>query len=221
MRTATKFLLASGLGLLLVVQAFGQQQPNQGATMPPPYGGPWYRDANVRKALNITDQQLERLNEAYDRLGPRWREDSVRLERLGDRDRAERLRELTQTYRGELARAFGGVLDETQMARYRQLDLQARGWTVFADPEVQKALNLTDEQRARLRELADTSDRTVRELTDAARTNRDEAVRKYGDFRTRTQEAINAVLTEEQRRAWNRLTGEPVTFPPPFAGTGR
>jgi hypothetical protein len=218
MRTVTTCLLTAALGLALASQSAAQQRPPDTT---PPYGGTWYRDADVRKAMTITDEQIKRLNEAYDKFGTRYREDYGRLDKLTDRERADRLRELTQTYRTDLYKSYADILDEKQMARYRQLDLQYRGWNSFNDPDVVKGLSLSEEQLGKLRELSAQADRTMRDIVQASGTDLDAASRRYADHRARTWEQINRIFNEDQRRAWTRLTGDPYDFPPPFGRRDR
>jgi hypothetical protein len=222
MRVTAKYVLASALALLLVVPSFAQQPLNNPLLpTPAPYGPPWYREPDALKALNINEHQLGRLNEAYSRVQTRFQEDLNRDPNLTQQERAERLRTLGLTSRQNLMRAFSGILDDKQMARYQQLDLQLRGWEAFADPAVQRQLTLSGAQQRQLEGLSEQWNRGMRDLDELGRTNREQALRGYQELQTRTREQVNSVFTNEQRRAWSNLIGEPHTFPPPFAGTNR
>jgi hypothetical protein len=222
MRLVSKSLLAPALGLLLVAPLFAQQPLNNPLLpTPPPYGEPWYREPNALKALNINEHQLGRLNEAYSRVQTRFQEDLNRQPNLTERERAERLRTLGLTSRQDLMRAFSGILDDKQMARYQQIDVQLRGWDAFADPAVQRKLNLSGDQQRQLEGLSEQWSRGMRELDELSRTNREQALRGYNELQTRTREQVNSVFNNQQRQAWSNLTGEAYNFPPPFAGTNR
>src|SRR5205085_3611903 len=52
-------------------------------------------------------------------------------------------------------KALSGVLDEKQMTRLRQIELQQRGTQAFLDASVQKDLHITPEQTANIKTILD------------------------------------------------------------------
>jgi len=215
MRIAMKVLLAPALACLLATPILAQGPPPTAASSPFP-GVSWYRQPGVRTALSLTDMQMSRLNDAYDKFQTRYQEDVGRLARLNEAERAARLRELNTTYRNDLLQSFGGVLDNKQMARYRQLELQNLGWAAFNDPALQRRLTLTDEQLRALRDYNQQADRTYREIIERAATNKDEALKQYDAWQKESRERLNTLLNEQQRRTWTEMIGEPYNFPPTF-----
>src|SRR4051812_1582117 len=68
------------------------------------------RNASVKKELDLSDEQLEKLP-------------------------------------AEVLSAIAKVLNDKQMKRFREIELQQRGNTAFKDEAIQKKLKVTDEQK--------------------------------------------------------------------------
>jgi hypothetical protein len=164
-------------------------------------------DPLVQRALQITIEQLVPLGHANRRLREQVKENLHDLDRLSGAEWALHMDELRRKYNSDVMRAAAGVLDERQMARYRQLSLQAEGLEVFSDPDVAKRLNLTQAQRERLRTLKEETDRRLEELARNAGRNRAEAERDAAELRRDRMEQAKRALTAEQRRVFSEMTG--------------
>lgn len=209
---AALFLVPAGLTL---AQATQPAQPR------PPFPGvnvPLFQMQDVRRDVNITDQQLGRLNQSLETVQGRFRNDFAGLEKLNERERAARSQELARNFNTELMKASGDVLSAEQMNRLRQLELQRQGIQVFSDPDVQKRLNLTDQQRTQLRDLGDTTDKGIREIRGNRELKREDAIKRFDTLDQQTRERINTILTEQQRKTWAEMIGKPFTFRPDFDG---
>jgi hypothetical protein len=123
-----------------------------------------------------------------------WREQAVRSKI--EADRAETLRKVLPS-----------LLTPAQVRRLRQVELQALGLGVFADPEVQTALALTDEQRAAIRAIAQ-----EREDLSLSQPGEVVGILDYVLLARRIPRVLK-VLSEDQRQAWANLTGEPFKVP--------
>jgi hypothetical protein len=194
-----------------------QRQQNTGqANSAYPGGTPIYQNPDIRRNLNITDQQLKQLNQAYGDVQGRYKDPFSGLDRLDASQRAARAQELSRNMNADLMKAYGGIFNDQQMNRFRQLDLQNRGFTAFSDPNVQKQLNLTDKQLAGIQRFSQQYNQQLQDITKSAGTNRDDAVRRYDTFRKDMQQRLNDILTPEQRKAWSQMTGDPYNFRPDF-----
>jgi len=143
-------------------------------------------DPNLRKELNLTDEQVKKIDELRNTIGANG------LLGFGGSGAAE----TTAT----VDKAFAEILEPGQVKRLRQVVMQhlargsARSGTAVLAlanmPEVEKELKLTDEQKAKIGPGV--------KLTD--------------------------VLTDQQKKAWRDLTGEPfetaLQATLPGAGTG-
>src|SRR5438105_4510572 len=63
--------------------------------------------------------------------------------------------EQVQQIPAAILKGLSGVLDEKQMTRLRQIELQQRGTQAFLDATVQKDLNITPEQTANIKTILD------------------------------------------------------------------
>src|SRR5438105_1154280 len=85
------------------------------------------RNTNVKKELRLTDDQLEKVNDAV------WK-------------------------------ALAQVLDEDQLGRLKQIDLQVRDFRAFGDPRVQEQLGLGNEQRENIKAIVADAEKEMIEL---------------------------------------------------------
>ena len=90
-------------------------------------------------------------------------------------------------------------------ARLRQIGLQAEGPGAFSEPEVVAALKRTAQQRDQIRTI---EDETLFGWMRGPRPNRTSGTQEKS-----ANERLVAVLTEDQVRRWQALTGEPAKFP--------
>jgi hypothetical protein len=95
------------------------------AKLPGGFPEPLFMDPLVQRALHITVEQLIPLGHANRRLRQQLKEDLHDLDHLSPADRTQRIKELRQKYDRDVMRAAAGILDENQMARYRQLSQEA------------------------------------------------------------------------------------------------
>jgi Spy/CpxP family protein refolding chaperone len=230
MRTSRKLALASVV-LPLTASVLLAQNPAPPAQNSNPATGtrggqgqssfpsPLYRQDDVARSLNLTADQLSRLNRATDDLQSRYRSDFDRLGSLSDRERAARSADLMRRYGTDWSKATSDIFNDQQRSRYGQLDLQYRGIGAFSDPELQRRMNLTDQQIAQMRDLDTWSLERMREFPERMRTSQDRGAQAWSDYRRQGQERLNKILTPEQQRAWSQITGEPYNFRPPVTGT--
>jgi hypothetical protein len=235
MRPCTKYLWASALVLASMGPAFAQNQPAGAQTGRPGGAGvqaggqiganvnvpgflnqPFYRNPDIRRMLNLDDQQFDRLNNSTTQLQTRFRTDFSRLGDLDANERANRLRTLTGDFRNQFLRSAGAVLNPEQMTRFRQLDLQNRGIDAFGDADVRRRLNLNDQQIRRFDDLNTRSTQQMNQFRELAGTNREQAMSRYQNFARTLQEERNRILTPEQQRTWQELIGDPFDFQPDF-----
>ena len=97
-------------------------------------------------------------------------------------------------------KALDGVMRPEQMKRFKQIVFQRRRSAVFFDPEVQRQLSLTDEQKAWATKFEEERKKKSNQDgvgADGLAKLEAEQIRKTVD-----------VLTDEQKKVWDDLTGE-------------
>ncbi len=102
-----------------VGQAIGGNQNQSGV--------PLYEYADVRRSLNLTDQQIKRLNTAYDQVRQHYRSQMGRVNSLPEAQRAGELQRLQKNQQNEFISSMKGVFTPQQIQRYRQLEYQSQG----------------------------------------------------------------------------------------------
>ncbi|MFL5341310.1 MAG: hypothetical protein ACJ8F7_14285 [Gemmataceae bacterium] len=218
-----RLIFLTAAGLLLTATAFGQNPPTVPPSTPPTarvdeYPYQIYRMPDVAKALTITDVQVNRLDQATERLQTRYRKEFDKLRDLPDDLRDPRVVELLRAYQHEWMRAASEVLTSSQFPRYRQLELQFRGFGAFADPDIQKQLNLSQEQMVRLREALAWSVKQMHDIAAKSGTSRDKGATQFGAYQRAAHDRLYQILTTPQQRIWLDMTGPPFPFPPPSDG---
>lgn len=180
------------------------------------------RIAEVQQELKMTQPQIAKLDGAEQTLG-----ESMRELMQGFREMAPEERQKGMVKMEELQdKAVAGVLDQTQLKRYKQLALQRQGAMALLRPSVAKELGITEAQRTQMQELQQ-QQRQAR--GDMPRGNfgemTPEELRKMAQQRREQQEknsqALLGVLTPAQKTKWTEMIGKPFKFPEMGMGMNR
>ncbi len=160
--------------------------------------------------LRLDEGQRARVAELSSRAAARW------TDAFGDPARlpspSERIRIGLEQARANEAEV-DAILTPPQRVRLRQIALQSEGLAAFREPEVVEALGLTPGQREQIRAIEDqTLFGQIREM---------QSGKSLEDAGKPAMGRILVVLTTEQARHWNELTGDPIrgplsAFPMPF-----
>jgi Spy/CpxP family protein refolding chaperone len=204
MRTVCKFVLVLGLSALLAAPALAQRQ-RQGQGRGGFGGGGllMLRSEDFQKELKLTDEQKDKLKPILEDAGTKLRE--IFQGAAGNREEAaKKMQELNKDTMAKV----NPILDDKQKKRMRQIMLQTEGIRAFADPEVQAALKLTDEQKTKLREIGADAAKQMADLRQGGGGN----FEKMAELRKDSLNKANAVLTDDQKKSFKELTGEPFNF---------
>ncbi len=169
------------------------------------------RRGDVRRELELLDDQVAQLQKLAEGRGERMREAFAGLRDVPADQRREKTRELFQTFQQDQEAEIGKILLPHQMKRARQLETQLRmqgGRGILSD-QVAQDLALSEEQKEKLRAKAGQLQEEVR--------------KKLAEMRAQAQEEMLQLLTPEQQAKWKDLVGEPFEFqreefPRPAAG---
>ncbi len=221
-----KRTIALGLSVTLAAGAVGQVPPPT-TTTPPAAApvqlqqsftvpAPLYRQDDIGRALNLTADQINRLNAVTTQTDAQFRDRYNTINTLREAERLTRYRDLTREYLTDWNRNAQSVFNDAQRARYQQLYYQYGGFDALYDPAVQRQLSLTPAQIQTLNDQAAWSYQQQQLINDAARTDAARAAQQYRDYWQQRQQRFNTYLTPQQQRAWAALTGEPYQFQPYF-----
>ncbi len=206
MKTFGRMALACGVVALMAAPALAQQgRGGRG------FGGgaALLSNKSVQKELKATDEQAEKLNTFAREMMEKQREEFQNLRDLSQEERREKMQELARAHTAELVKGMGGFLKPEQVKRFQEIQLQQAGAGAFSSPRVQESLKLTDDQQSKFREITDASGESMREAFQGAQSDREGAMKKIGEVRKQATEKAVAVLTDDQKKAWKDMTGEP------------
>lgn len=162
---------------------------------------------SVQEELKLSDDQVTKVKELLDK-----QRDSFRG--LRDLSREERQKKIQE--QGEATRkAVAKLLKPEQLKRVRQVALQLQGARALNNPQVAKALEISDEQKEKIQEIQRSA---FAELRGAGRG--EEARKKRQEVMKATNEKIMGVLTAEQKTKLKKMQGAPFKgeIAPPFGG---
>jgi Spy/CpxP family protein refolding chaperone len=171
---------------------------------------------DVNKSLNLTDKQIEQLNKVTTQTQEHYRPNYEKLGNLTEGERWAKTQELHRQYNTEWTKGARDVLDDNQLNRYQQLQWQYGGYNSLYDPDVQKQLQLTEEQQRGLRREIDWSNQQMQDINKLGATDSEKAMQAHRDYRKQYDERWNKYLTPEQHKTWTKMTGEAYQFQPPL-----
>jgi serine/threonine protein kinase len=164
-------------------------------------------DPFVLKDLQVTPEQMRKIEELKNRLVSGRVEPFRDFRRLTPEERRERFLELARTNDAEVQ----AILKPEQVRRLRQIALQKQGPMVFREADIAAALRLTPEQRSRIQAI---EAETFFFRGDGRPGSPSSSLRRISDDQIRSaMKRIMTLLTPEQNQRWRDLTGEPFDGP--------
>jgi Spy/CpxP family protein refolding chaperone len=209
MRFFGKLVLTLGTLALLASPAWAQGQ-GQGRGG---FGGGaagFLMAPNVQKDLKLTDEQVKKVQETLREISESHQADYTALRDASPDVRLTKMTTLNEKVSDEVKKALSFSAEQSK--RFDQISLQARGVQAFANPTVAEKLNLTDDQKSKVREIVEAT-----RTSGAGAVNKDASEQERTDARNKraaTQKEnltkVHALLTDDQNKAWKELTGEPI-----------
>lgn len=168
----------------------------------------------VMDELKLDSAQTEKMTALAARTREKLQGEMAKIRDLPQGERGEKARQAVGAIHEDVKKSLSEFLKPEQLNRYEQISLQARGPEAFADPQVQEKLKLSDEQKAKLKELNASMRAKMAEIRQAPQ---EERMRKMLDLRKESMSQAAGVLTEAQKLIWKEMTGEPfeLRFGPP------
>jgi Spy/CpxP family protein refolding chaperone len=213
MRPQVKWLLTATLAGLIVSPVVGQAPREvlqaifeNGVDAPMLLANP-----GVQKEIKLSDKQHAQVKkvvqEVFDKYKPEFQK--------AGRDQAKRLKlmaDSTQETRDRLRNELPDILKPEQLKRLKEIQIQVNGIVSFKREDVQKELNLTDEQKEKIKGIGEGLKKDVAALfKDAASAplrKMPEAMRKSKELKDAATRKAVETLTEEQQKSWQKMHGE-------------
>ena len=213
--TVLAMALVLGAALVAAVQAQAAEGPRRGFER----GG---RSSllgligreEVQKELKLSEEQTAKVREVGEKLGAEMREQYTALRQIEDREkRGAKMTELRDQFDRKAREQLGNVLAREQMMRLYQIRMQVRPVVdSLANRYVAGRLKLTEEQQEKVAEIGKETQAKQSELfsgmRDASDEQRAQAREKLLKIRGDADEKALAVLTAEQKAAFEEMKGE-------------
>jgi hypothetical protein len=169
----------------------------------------------VQQQFKLNEQQYNQLNQGYGQSYTRYQEGIKALGTdLTDAQRSQKMNELRQGFYEDFSGTADKVFtDPQQRQRYEQLHLQYQGYNAFSDPRIQDKLNLTAEQRQKIGQNGQDWHKQMSDLGQTYQSDPEGSTKKYNEMRKQYGERLNGILTPEQQKSWQQMTGESYNFP--------
>jgi hypothetical protein len=173
------------------------------------------QNPGVLKELKLSDEQVTRVKEVVHEMRLKHREDWEKIRDLSEEERRDRLPEVIKLVSDDTMKSLHSVLSVPQVRRLKQIQWQNDGLGAFSDDEVIKALQLTVEQKEKIRALNSEVNRQWHDLvTSSAASGTEgnryrEIFRKLSVIRREARDKGVGLLTAAQKKTWKDLVGEP------------
>jgi hypothetical protein len=166
---------------------------------------------NVQRDLKLTDTQVKRVQETLREITERHQADYSALRDASPDVRWTKMATLHDTVSDEVKNALS--LSTEQAKRFDQICLQAHGLHAFASRTVDEKLKLTDDQKSKIQEIVEAarnSNAAASNNSDASEQDRTEARNKKAAAQKENVAKVHALLTNDQKQAWQELIGDPI-----------
>ena len=211
------------LAVATTVLAQGFRGPGPGGPRGPGFGGPGSGDplasaaliglAEVQQELKLTDEQKPKIADELRKMQEQTRsvfesfnpQEIVTLEEKERDERFAKMRTKMDDVTKQTSELLGKILDKQQSARFAELQLQRGGVGALVREDIAKQLKLSDEQRAKLRELIEQNPPFPPPTPDQRKKIETDSV---------------ALLSDSQKDQWAKLKGADFKFPEQGFGFG-
>ncbi len=172
----------------------------------------------VQEELKLTDEQKSKVETITSEAREKMEGLRDQLADVPAEERMAKARAL-MTEMGEKSKEkLAEVLDADQMKRLNEIELQLRGYEAFSSEKVHEALNLTDEQKSKVREALSDAEEEMREVRQNAQGDFQAAMADMRKVREDAMNDIKEVLNDDQKSKWQDMIGKP--FEMSFGGRG-
>jgi len=201
---------------LLQAQPPGGQPPPNGFP-PPPMGRPsplmLLNQKVVLDALKLTRDQQQKIGELRTKEMQAFRPQPG----LPPDKVFEKMQEATR----ETEKALTRILTAEQNKRLKEITLQQQGAVALVDPELAQEVGLAEEEQKKIRGVQESARKERDALFQKGAANLAAMRKSLEQIDKKTNDAILAVLSSEQKAKWEKMKGKPVkglmtlpAFPP-------
>jgi len=210
MRGCFKAALAFGMVAMLSASAMAQGRGGFGGGM----GGPVNLLANpsVQKELKLDEGHITKATELATATREKMAGFRDQLTDLQGAERAAKQQELAKPVNEEAMKSAAAFLKPEQVKRLTEIELQQRGARALTDAAIAKKLGVTEDQTAKVRTILADQMSEMQEIRQAAGNDFQSMMPKIQALTAETNKKVMALLTDDQKKTWKEMTGEPFTI---------
>lgn len=119
------------------------------------------------------------------------------------------------------------VLNEGQMKRLKELQLQRMGAGALSRPEIADKVGLSEDEVSKVRDIVDEARQGTQRPEPGQQPDREKMMKAHEAMVARVNDEVLAILSSKERSQWDRLCGKPFKFdenyrpePPRYEGNG-
>jgi Spy/CpxP family protein refolding chaperone len=176
----------------------------------------------VQKELNLSDEQKAKVQELQNELMCETLPKVEPGQNMDLKELQKRLQTTPPEVREKEQKRLAEILKPEQLARLKEISLQAQGAAALRKPELANALGLTLEQRAQLNAAFKQADKQRSKSLQASTMGgvMSSGSMKPNELEQELMQKALRVLTPEQRHTFEKMKGKPVdlTTPPGSGG---
>ena len=169
------------------------------------------RGDEVKTEIGLTEDQEKSLGEMQSGL-----RDSPEFREIMDRARSagsdEERRAIFGEMRTVMDKKVNAIIKPEQRSRLDQLSLQRRGMRALADPNMAGQFNISSDQQAKISELNQKYEEARREIRSNRDMSEEERDAKSDALRAEFEKNTSAILSSQQRQAFEQKKGKPFAF---------
>jgi hypothetical protein len=168
------------------------------------------RNPSVQKELKMDPDQVTKATEAAQKVGQEHQADFMALRNAEPQERMAKMEEINHKVSADTIKAVSGILHKDQTTRLKQIDLQRAGANGLLRPDVEEALKLTPDEKTKIKTIIDDGRKEMMEARQGGfGQGGPGAFQKMQEMQKQTTDKAVAVLTDDQKKTYKEMTGEP------------
>lgn len=178
----------------------------------------------VREELDVKEEAADKLKDLAEDVQEEMRAEVQDLmadfRDMDEDEQAEARKEMQKTIakiNADANEELGKLLSKKQIARLKQLFVQRQGTAALQNAEVQKSLDITDEQKEKMAkastELREEMREAFMEMRESGGGDREAMQEMMTELREKSEKAVIGVLTDKQKKKFAELKGKEFKFP--------
>ena len=165
---------------------------------------------DVQKELKLSDEQIGKLKDGLGKLNDKIKDEVANFQKLSPEEQQKK----AQAFNEQHNKAIAGVLDAKQWKRFKQIQWQLNDIGALQDPDLQKELKMSDEQKKKIDGVFNDANRKSQEMQRSG----ERSPEKWQALQQDVRKKANDVLSDEQKKNYKELQGPQFQFARPAGG---